>query len=77
MSQEHQQIFKKLFKENRMSEEAVQKLIVELVPEMQDVFDYWTNSEIALLILNSVGIVIGAQYAKMITGQNYDLNIWI
>lgn len=77
MSQEHQQIFKKLFKENRMSEEAVQKLIVELVPEMQDVFDYWTNSEIALLILSSVGIVIGAQYAKMITGQNYDLNIWI
>lgn len=77
MSQEHQQIFKKLFKENRMSEEAVQKLVVKLVPEMQDVFDYWTNSGIALLTLTSVGIVIGAQYAKIITGQDYDLNIWI
>lgn len=77
MSQEHQQIFKKLFKENRMSEEAVQKLVVKLVPEMQDVFDYWANSGIALLTLTSVGIVIGAQYAKIITGQDYDLNIWI
>ena len=77
MSQEHQQIFKKLFKENRMSEEAVQKLVVKLVPEMQDVFDYWANSGIALLTLTSVGIVIGAQYAKSITGQDYDLNIWI
>ncbi|MCD7739527.1 MAG: hypothetical protein LUH58_10935 [Lachnospiraceae bacterium] len=77
MSQEHQQIFKKLFKENRMSEEAVQELVVKLVPEMQDVFDYWANSEIALLTLTSVGIVIGAQYAKIITGQDYNLNIWI
>lgn len=77
MSQEHQQIFKKLFKENRMSEEAVQKLVVKLVPEMQDIFDYWDNSGIALLTLTSVGIVIGAQYAKIITGQDYNLNLWI
>lgn len=77
MSQEHQQIFKKLFKENRMSEEAVQKLVVKLVPEMQDVFDYWDNSMISLLTLTSVGIVIGAQYAKIITGQDFNLKIWI
>lgn len=57
--------------------QAVQKLVVKLVPEMQDVFDYWANSGIALLTLTSVGIVIGAQYAKIITGQDYDLNIWI
>lgn len=77
MSQEHQQILKKLFKENRMSEEDVQKLVISLAPEMQEVFDYWKKSDISLLSLTSVGIVIGAQYAKLITGQEFDLSIWI
>lgn len=77
VKQEHQLIFEKLFKENRMSEEAVQDLVVKFVPEMLDVFDYWGKNEISLLSLTSVGIVIGAQYAKLVTGQEYDLNIWI
>lgn len=77
INQEHQEVLKKLFKENRMSEKAVQEFVVKIVPEMQEVFDYWTNSGIALLTLTSVGIVIGAQYAKLITGQDYNLSIWI
>lgn len=77
MEQEHQKKIKNLFTENRMSEEAVQALIVNLVPEMQEVFDYWNNSEARFLSLSSVGIVIGAEYAKLITRENYDLSIWI
>ena len=65
-----------LFKENQMSDQETEKLIVRLVPEMQSVFDYW-NSSISHLSLTSVGIVIGAQYCKQITGQDYDLSIWI
>lgn len=77
MEQEHQKKIKKLFSENRMDQEAVQELVVNLVPEMQEVFDYWNNSEARFLYLSSVGIVIGAEYAKLITRENYDLSIWI
>lgn len=77
VKQEHQLLFNDLFKKNRMSEDATQKLLVELVPEMKDVYDYWSNKSISLLTLTSVGIVIGAQYSKLITGQKYDLKIWI
>ena len=66
-----------LFDENIMSDEDIQKLIEDLVPEMKDVFTYWNDSGIKSCILSSVGIVIGAEYAHQITGQDYDLNIWI
>lgn len=66
-----------LFKRNQMSDTKTENLVVKLVPEMQEVFDYWKNSNIALLSLTSVGIVIGAQYCKQITGHDYDLTIWI
>lgn len=77
IQEEHQQLIRKIFAGNRMSEEETQDLVVKLVPEMQDVFEYWDTSGIALLSLTSVGIIIGAQYAKLVTGEEYDLNIWI
>ncbi len=60
-----------------MSESEVQSLIVKLVPDMQEVFDYWRNSDISVLTLSSVGVVLGAQYAQMVTGEQYDLSTWI
>lgn len=75
--QEDRKILEALFQKNRMSKEAVQKLLVGLAPEMQAVFDYWSNSGISNMILTSVGIIIGAQYAKIVTGANYRLSIWI
>lgn len=77
ITQEYQQILKELFKNNRMPDDATQKLLIELVPEMKSVFDYWANNAISYSTLTSVGIVIGAQYAKLITSQEYDLRIWI
>lgn len=76
-SAEHQAILIKLFKDNRMNDDETQGVIVSLVPEMKDVFEYWKYSGIALLFLTSVGIVIGAQYSKLVNGQDYDLSIWI
>lgn len=77
VTEEHRRIIKKLFHDNQMPEQAVQSLIVERVPDMQEVFDYWNNSDISILMLSSVGIVLGAQYAQMVTGEQYDLSLWI
>lgn len=66
-----------LFEKNQMNDEETMTLILQLVPEMQELSEYWENSAISRLALTSVGIVIGAQYGRMITGQEYDLKIWI
>lgn len=70
-------ILMNLFDANIMPDEDAQKLVEDLVPEMKDIFAYWNDSGIKSCVLSSVGIVIGAEYAHQITGQNYDLNIWI
>ena len=70
-------ILMKLFNENIMSDEDAQKLVEDLLPEMKDIFAYWNNSEIKSCILSSVGIVIGAAYAHQVTGQDFELHIWI
>lgn len=66
-----------LFKSNQMNDEETEMLVCNILPEMQEVCDYWKNSGTARLALTSVGIIIGAQYSKLITGQEYDLKIWI
>lgn len=66
-----------LFDKNIMTAQETENLIISLAPDMQEVFDYWKSSRISLLTLTSVGIVIGAQYAKIITGIEYNLSIWI
>lgn len=77
VSQTNQDILHKLFKENAMSDEETQTKIIAILPEMKDVFDYWANNTISRISLTSVGIVIGAQYSKLINGIDYDLSIWI
>lgn len=77
VTEEHQRIIRELFHDNQMSESEAQSLIVELVPDMQEVFDYWRNSDISALTLSSVGVVLGAQYAQMFTGERCDLSQWI
>lgn len=66
-----------LFEKNQMNDEKTMTLILQLVPEMQELAEYWENSNISRLTLTSVGIIIGAQYGRLITGQKYDLKIWI
>lgn len=73
----HYEKLKKLFDSNIMPDDDVKRLVESLVPEMKQLFDYWDNGEIKSCTLSSVGIIIGAQYAHQITGQKYDLHIWI
>lgn len=66
-----------LFNKNLLPDDASQELVEKLVPKMSDVFKYWDNGEIQHCFLSSVGIVIGAEYAQQITGEKYNLKIWI
>ncbi len=72
-----QRIVKDLFKNNLLSDENSKKILINLVPEMNELFEYWESSQIKHCILSSVGIVIGAQYSHLVTGQEYNLGIWI
>lgn len=73
----HQEFLRKVFKENVMNDDETQCKVIDILPEMKDIFDYWANSDVARISLTSVGIVIGAQYSKLINGIDYDLSIWI
>lgn len=66
-----------LFDKNLLPDNEAQALVEKLVPRMRDVFKYWDNGEIQHCFLSSVGIVIGAEYAQQITGEKYNLRIWI
>ena len=71
------QILTELFKENQMSNKEVEDTVIKIVSEMKNVFDYWERSNVSRLTLTSVGIIIGAQYYKQITNQEYNLSLWI
>ena len=73
----HRAIINQLFKRTQISNWDTEKLIVNLVPEMQEIFDYWNTSDISILSLSSVGIVLGAQYTHLSTKLQFDLSIWI
>lgn len=70
-------ILMELFDKNLLPDNEAQALVEKLVPRMRDVFKYWDNGEIQHCFLSSVGIVIGAEYAQQITGEKYNLKIWI
>ena len=70
-------LLKRLFSENLLPDYEAQELVKRLVPKMKEVFKYWDEGEIKHCFLSSVGIVIGAEYAHQIIGENYNLKIWI
>lgn len=67
----------KMFEDNIMPDAEAKLLIETLVPEMKEIFAYWNESYIGGCEALSVGIVIGAEYAKQITGEEYNLEMWI
>lgn len=77
ISQADRDIIENLFEKNKMTAQETEDLVISLVPDMREILDYWKNSHISILTLTSVGIVIGAQYAKLITKSEYNLSIWI
>lgn len=66
-----------LFNQNIMSHQEIKDMIVKQVPLSTKLFDVWQESGLKNLTLTSVGIVIGAMYAKQVSGTKFSLDIWI
>lgn len=69
-------ICKTLFKNTLMNEQEIKKLLLEKIPEIKQLFDYW-EKDISRLMVTSVGIVLSIQYLMQLFGTEYDYSIWI
>ena len=69
--------FENLYNNYKMTSDQIEQKVIELCPEMEEVFEYWDSSSIKSLDLSSVGIAIGAYYASYRIQKSFDLRIWI
>ena len=67
------QRFLGLLNKQKMDSSSIYSKLIKNVPKIQELYDYWEHTEIDHLRLTSVGVVIGAIYAELITGVKYDL----
>lgn len=65
------------FSNNLMSPNAVKDFICSNVPSSKILFSQWNDTYLKHLTLTSVGIVLGANRSKQISGTTFDMNIWI
>ncbi len=65
------------FSNNLMSPNAVKDFICSNVPSSKILFSQWNDTYLKHLTLTSVGIVLGANRSKQISGTAFDMNIWI
>jgi len=74
---ETKQKLKQLFETSTKPANEVKKMLVDAIPEMERVFEVWSNSPFNQFELTSVGIAIAhANYRRKI-GDTMDLSIWI
>ena len=66
-----------MFKKNIMDDKKIKEVLIDLVPEIDRLFEFWDKGTIKQLSLSSVGIVLGAERARQIIGEEFDLSIWI
>ena len=66
-----------LFAKNMMSKAEIKNFICKKSPNYEALFNLWNNSDLKHLSLTSVGMVLGASRAKQLSGDTFDLNIWI
>ena len=64
-------------KRHMMNEKEVKDYSVLAHPCIKDLYDVWDNSYMKSLSLTSVGIAIGHANIRRVTGDEYDLSIWI
>lgn len=71
------QNIKTLFESNKLPVEEVLRKCVENCPYLEDLNEYWKDSEMNSFMLTSVGIAIGHANIKKSTTSFGDLSIWI
>ena len=64
-------------KKHTMNEKEVKDYSVSAHPCMKDLYDVWDNSSMKNMTLTSVGIAIAHANIRRVTGEQYDLSIWI
>ena len=65
------------FSSNLMTESQIREYILTEIPESKKLFELWNGTSLKQFSLTSVGIVLGASQSKKITGENYNMSIWI
>ena len=73
----HKKQIENLYKIYKMNEQEIKNKLIELCPEIEEVIKYWNDTSISRLNLSSVGIIIGALTTAQITGEAYELEIWV
>lgn len=67
----------KHFSNNLMNEKNVRQFICSHLPNTEELFKQWNDTILKHLSLTSVGIVLGAKRSTQLTGNTYNMNIWI
>lgn len=65
------------FSNNMMSQEEIKNFICKESPNCETLFNLWNDSPLKHFSLTSVGIVLGANRSKQLSGDIFDMNIWI
>jgi hypothetical protein len=60
-----------------MNSKEIKDLIISIHPCMKNLYDVWDNSYMKNFTLTSVGIAIGHANIRRVTGNEFDLSIWI
>jgi len=77
LSKEVQDKAKAFWKGHILPADQIRKRVIELVPEMDNIFEVWGESLMNRFSLTSVGVAIAHAYARSKTGFVADLSIWI
>ena len=77
MPDEDKRFIQEHFSNNLMSQNAIKDFICSNIPSSKMLFSQWNDTSLKHLTLTSVGIVLGANRCKQISGTTFDMNIWI
>lgn len=77
MPDEDKRFIQEHFSNNLMSQNAIKDFICSNIPSAKMLFSQWNDTSLKHLTLTSVGIVLGANRCKQISGTTFDMNIWI
>ena len=77
MPEEDKQFIREHFANNLMSPSAVKDFICSTDSSLEALFSQWNDTSLKHLTLTSVGIVLGANRSKQLSGTTFDMNIWI
>lgn len=77
LPQELTDTVRNVYNNSIMNSNEVREILFDKCDYMQEFIDYWENSKMPRMSLTSVGMALGNANLKRITGEDYDLSLWI